>query len=389
MSPELLGDMQRRIQELEDTVSDINKTMSGIKIDNQKKIDGNIDIVPGIGTKFAYDKHGLIIKCEQLNQSDIPDLDIDQVKGLRKLLEDKISKSDLRSITDSLKSTDSSDDTIFTGCKINYNSNGKIISSSNLLLEDLPELHVEDISGLSDELESIKSSILNKLEDEVAVNKKSIMSAGTYVKLLVDEYGQIVSGSTRLTDDDMPSSLITKINTIEDKLTNFASKKIVDSLNTKMNGKIDSLDKSITSGTFTKVTINSQGLVLTGDKLNIRDLPELKISDITNLDIELRKRASEENVIELTETVNNLFNTINNNISDFQKMKKDINLRAPLSDMLSISNKMNQIESMLNQLVSSLPVELINQQIEMLSNSISVLEGRVCSLENIVKNLER
>lgn len=383
MNPELLIRMQNQINELGETVAGIEKIIKGIKIDNQKKINANIEIPPGIGTKFAYDKNGLIISADSLSKSDIPELDIDNIKGLRKLLEEKISRSDLRLIEDR-NNNNKVTDIIGTGCKINYDKNGRIVSVSDLTIEDLPNITINDINGLIDELNLIKSNI-NSSSSEIINYHENIINPGTYIKVSVDEYGHIVSGLQRLTENDMPIELINRINTVENEFINFAQKKVVDKINTTLSKKIDANDP-ITSGTYTKVRVDSNGLVTHGDKLTIKDLPELSISDIVDLDFQLRSKASQDDITVLREIVSGIMGSIDK-IGDITKIKNDIEFKASSSEVSELKSRLDSIQRLIDKIVTSIPVELINTQLVSIQNSISTLEGRVTSLENIYKSI--
>ena len=64
--------------------------------------------------------------------------------------------------------------------------------------------------------------------------------------------------------------------------------------NVDLSGKIDKLTTSPTSGTYTKVTINSDGLVTNGTTLSSTDIPNLSLSKITDV----TATASEVNVLD-------------------------------------------------------------------------------------------
>ena len=386
MNPELLITMQNQINALEETVASIEKIIRGIKIDNQKKINANIEIPPGIGTKFAYDKNGLIISAESLTPSDIPELDIDNIKGLRKILEEKISRSDLRSIEDDKNNNDTdNEDIIGTGCKVNYDKSGRIVSISDLTIEDLPDIPVEKITGLLDEINLIKSNI--KSSSDVIINHDIEVNPGTYTKVFVDEHGHVVSGLQKLSENDMPIELINRINYIENEFVNFAQKKVVDKINSTLSKKIDANDP-ITSGTYTKVRVDSNGLVTHGDKLTIKDLPELSISDIIDLDIQLRSKASEDDVIALREIISGIVGSIDK-IGDITMIKNTVESKASSSEVSEIKSRLDSIQKLVDKIVTSIPVELINTQLVSIQNSISTLEGRVISLENMYKSINK
>lgn len=387
----VLTDIQNRLQSVEENITSVSKAVTGIKIDNQKKVDRNIDLTPGIGTKVAYDKNGLIIKSDKLEESDIPMLSIDHITGLRTMIEERITHGEVSNMISSIQSADSSadDKSTYTGCKVNYDSNGRVLSSSELLKEDLPELSISDISGLRDELENIKSSMVSTTADESNIVTKPCMIAGTFMKLKVNEYGNVLSGSNTLNEDDLPNALLTRLNTIESNMINFADKKVVNSITTSLSKKIDEPSSPITSGSYTKVTVDSNGLVTSGSTLSKKDLPTLSISDISGLYELLKSKASENDIITINETVNNAIGNITKYTSVIQRVENTIDGLASDEDVLLLKNRVDSIQSVLDKLISVLPVELINTQLSDISDKLNTLEGRVINLENQLLQLQR
>ena len=185
----------------------------------------------------------------------------------------------------------------------------------------------------------------------------------------------------------MPIELINRINYIENEFVNFAQKKVVDKINSTLSKKIDANDP-ITSGTYTKVRVDSNGLVTHGDKLTIKDLPELSISDIIDLDIQLRSKASEDDVIALREIISGIVGSIDK-IGDITMIKNTVESKASSSEVSEIKSRLDSIQKLVDKIVTSIPVELINTQLVSIQNSISTLEGRVISLENMYKSINK
>lgn len=382
MNVESLINLQNQVNNIEECLQEISKSVKGLKIDVKNKLNSNIDIVPGIACKFAYDKSGLIIHAEKLVESDIPDIDIDHVKGLRKILSEKISKSDLRKITDignNLK--EKVGDVVGCGCKINYDANGRIISASELTKEDIPQLSISDIEGLNEELELIKVNMTSENQSgNSAVHGK--FTSGTFMKVTTDEYGHVISGVNKLTENDMPIDFINKINKIESSYAEFASRKAVTSLNSIVAKKLTA-NEPITSGTYTKVRVDSNGLVTAGDKLSIKDLPQLSINNIEGLDIALRSKASQEDIISLNETVNSMLSHLNK-LGNVSKLISEIDNAAHKSDIKTINSRLEGLQKTVDEIVRCVPVELITTQINLMQSTIITLEGRVATLEKII-----
>lgn len=383
MNPEIIINLQNQVNSLEELVLGIEKTVKGMKIDVQNKLTANVDIVPGIATKFAYDKSGLIIHAEKLVASDIPELDIDNIKGLRKILGEKVSRSDLREITDIgnvLK--EKAGVIVGSGCKINYDANGKVVSSSDLTKEDLPTLTVSDIDGLIEELELIKANISSDNKPVLTQHEKTI--AGTFVKVTTDEYGHIVSGVKKLTENDLPIEIINRINKIESSYAEFASKKVLTTLSSTVAKKLNA-NEPITSGTYTKVRVDANGLITAGDKLSIKDLPQLGINNIEGLDVALRSKATQEDIITLNETVNSMLSHLNK-IGNLTKLISELELKAPKADIKEINIRLEGLQKIIDEIITGVPVELLTSQINSIESTISTLEGRIVTLENLMLN---
>jgi len=290
MNVDLLNNLQKKIMSLEENINDINKKISSILIDNQSFVKKNTNSRSSIGYKIYYDINGLIIKSEDLTEMDIPTLSIDKIKGLRRELNKKIDKSEINNMLNREDRELVKSDIIGTGCKVNYDKNGLIVSTSNLLQEDIPILSIDKIDKLSDELSYIKSLIKNNTNESkndtnniIEVNKKK----------------------EKLTENDIPISIITRINNLDAKLTNFASKESVDNL-------FKLLDNKSSNDTNNELT------------------PISRRKEITkNTDIDL----------------------INNRLNSLElTMQKILNQFNKISEILKFNKKLESIENKLNNL---------------------------------------
>lgn len=378
MNPETLVEIQNKILHLEELVLKTNQVIKRIEIDNQSKLKSNKEIPPGVAVKVAYDKNGLIINGYELLASDIPLINIDGIRDLRILLEDKISKSEFKSLIDnySFKSTEVGE-VVATGCKVNYDDNGRIVSSADLSLEDLPELRIENIIGLDELIDSIKSQITSPV---INIEDKDIqINPGTFTKISYDENGHVISGSN-LSDDDIPISIINRINELESKLPEFATNKSVESINKLLIKKLDS-NASIKSGTYYKVSVDSNGLVLKGEEsLMKKDLPELSIDDIVGLDFQLRSKANQEDLITLNETISTILSNMDK-IGNVLSLKSLIETKAKDEDVKLLTSRVESMQNLMNVLSNKIPNELIMEQLQQIQNDLSTLSGRITVIE--------
>ena len=159
MNIDLLNNLQKKLESLESTIDGINKKITALTIDNQYFIKRNNVIKPSIGYKISYDSNGLIIKGENLDESDIPTLSINKIRGLQRELNKKIDKSEIDKLLNNKTSELLKGNIVSTGCKVNIDDNGHVVSISNLLPEDIPNLQIDQITGLHDELDYIKELI--------------------------------------------------------------------------------------------------------------------------------------------------------------------------------------------------------------------------------------
>lgn len=376
MNPEIITDMQNRITIVEQTISDALKSIKSIEIDHQGMLKSNVKIPPGIASKIAYDANGLILKGDKLLSSDIPIIQIDGVDGLRKILEGKLSKSDVDKVqrSGSNSSLKKGDKIAATGTKINYDENGLIISSADLGVDDIPIIPISHIANLQEELEIIKANTNHVVSDEDIPT----INPGTFEKVTVGADGRVISGSN-LSIDDIPMELITKINVLESQIPSLASQVTVDSLVHKLTDTLIS-NASITSGTYTKVTVDSNGLVIKGDKLTVKDLPKLSITDIDDLTKSLRDKANQSDLVILNDSVSSIVNSLDK-IGDLTAIKNSLKTKAEDSEVKEISAKINNMQTVMDTLAEKIPNELIMEQLKQIQLELSTVAGRITVLE--------
>lgn len=380
MNPEKIIELQNKVTNLEESISDISKVINVLKIDSQLFLKRNVDIPPGIATKIAYDKNGLVIDGNKLKASDIPEITIDGVKDLRRILDEKVTKYDLSKSLESNLSlyNNAPGDIVNTGCKINYDANGRIVSSANLAIDDLPDISITDILDLSDELDLIKSQLISP---STVIEEKTVkIEPGTFSKISFDENGHVIAGN-KLSMDDIPVDITIRLNEIENKLPNFASQKTVAAMNNSISKKLDANEYSIKSGTFLKVTVDSKGLVINGDsELTKKDLPELSIDDIIGLEFKLRSKADQDTLIDLTETVSMLVSNMDK-IGNVLALESKIESKAEDRDLKEIQIRMKSIQTLMDTLSNKIPNDVIMEQLQNIQNELSSLSGRISTIE--------
>ena len=222
MNPEILQSIQRRLLDVESKIQATDKKLTALKIDKQMFIPKSERIKPGIAIKVAYNEYGQITGSSSLETVDIPQLAIEKIDGLSEHLKSSVKTSEIEKLKKEIKSYFTRSEADITGCKVNVNKNGIVTSVSDLTVEDIPELPINKISGLTNILESLKQSS-NSVE-MITVDEK-IITAGTGCKISFDEYGR-VTNSENLSITDLPLELINKIcNNLDSEKCVFTQKR--------------------------------------------------------------------------------------------------------------------------------------------------------------------
>ena len=211
--------IKNQISSLEETINSLKKQINAIDIDRQFYLTAEENLLPGMATKVVYNKNGLITRGDKLDKTDIPNLDIDHIDGLRELINSKISKTEMsrfRSIVD--QAIPRKGNITNTGIKINYDDSGYVISSSDLLEEDIPELSIDKIKGLSEALSNISVEAASAIDDEIV---HPDISSNTFTKVTFDNHGHIIQGD-KLDIDDIPEEILIHLNEIDSNLLSVA-----------------------------------------------------------------------------------------------------------------------------------------------------------------------
>lgn len=386
MNSEIISNMQNKIEDLTRNIDIISKTVNALKINDQRRISSNNPIPPGIACKVSYDKNGLIIGGSKLEISDIPQLNIDKINNLKKYIDEKASSKDLEKFKFDVErmikpAVDNLSEIIGTGIKVNYNSDGRIVSVAELLPSDIPLLPISKIEGLSDVINALNSQTISKnLENDIPNIK---VNPGIYTKVSIDKYGRVISGE-KIGINDIPNELIIKINNIESKLINIPSNTLLESIKNDLMNKVNG-NKPIIPGTFTKVKVDSKGFVISGEKITINDLPELSISNINGLEKIIRDKADQKDFIILSDTVSSLVDSLSK-VGEIPGIKNELNNKASDETVSKISSKVDSIQKTLNSIIDKIPSEMLLEQLNQIQNEIIILSGRLSVIENKFKN---
>jgi len=378
MSPQDAIEMKNTITFLMESIDIMTKDINSLKLDQQRTLRANTVIPPGVTCKVAYDSSGLVIKSLELEDEDIPQLSIDKISGLRNILNSQQVETKPKKDEVVPKRTIKAG----TGTKVNYDENGLVTSSTDLTQDDIPSLAIEKITGLKDLLSTLE------LQEQVAPPTKTKINPGTFPKITFDSDGRVVVGS-KLSIDDIPGDIINRINLLESRLTSFASRESVNNLLKITDNKLN-CNPSINAGTFTKVIVDQNGLVISGTDLTIHDLPEINIHDIPELASILKKKADQSDVIELNNQLSLMSNS--NQLVEMNKIKTKLDTKADEVEVKNLSNQVREFKKDVDNLSQKLPSEHLPIEIKQLWSIITTLTGRISVLEekmNIQSNFSR
>ena len=364
-----LNELNGKVHQLEKDVRELITSLSGLRIDIQMAVQRKERIRPGTGCKIYYDSNGLIMKSEDLEAGDIPLLPIEKIDGLLERLQKKSSES--KEKHEELKKIKAG-----SGIKINYDEYGRVTSSSESLLPiDIPELTMNKIAGLEDAIKTIReelNGILNQRKEKYRI------APGTAVKVSYGEDGRIISGS-ELTMDDIPRSLISKINLIESRIPSLASQEVVNTALSRLNKKLDA-NVPIYGGTFTKVHVDENGLVTQGDRITVEDIGTITINNIADLPSILKNKANQSDMIQVLNTVNQLASS--DQSSEIVRLKNMVESKANDYTVKSIQAQVGNLTASIDNLLNRIPDRDIMDLVNTVLQSNEDIKRRLITFEN-------
>jgi hypothetical protein len=234
------------------------------------KINKRTPIDPGVGTKIVYNSDGLVTGKYDLLATDIPLLDINKIVNLQTILDNKV--------------TANANIIAKTAAKISYDAKGLVTGGQDLNIDDIPTLPTSKITGLDNALANVASaSTVTELQSQMIdkLDKNVDIIAGTATKITYDVKGLITGGSA-LSIIDIPEIPISKVTGLIAALDAAGSESSIEDIRTQLNNKLDK-NIDIMSGTGTKLSYDSKGLITGKSDLVVTDIPQLSIDKISNL----------------------------------------------------------------------------------------------------------
>ena len=374
MNQETLKSIQERLNSLELWRDSSNKVISALKIDKQLVVNKDQRLKPGIACKVGYNSDGLITSTDTLTPTDIPTLPIEKINGLRDLLNEKVSLTDITSIRRELSNVYHHSDPVSTGCKVNVDEHGFVTDVSGLTEGDIPTLPISKISGLSEILTQLQS-----LDNQPTTVLDYTISPGTACKITYDEHGR-VTGSEELTLSDLPSDILHRLSTVETGIMQAATQKSLSNISQLVTNKLDS-NSPITPGKYTKVEVDHKGLITSGSQLTKEDLPTYTPDDILGLNTILSNKVDRSELGELNTSISSLTNTVNK-FGDIYTLRDSVQSKVDRSEIQEIKSDIQELKTLVNRMISIMPSDQLFEQLTRIEGELSSLQGRVTLLED-------
>ena len=366
--------IQKKLGELTQIVSDQKKQINALKIDKQMFVKCESPIRPGVATKVAYNNKGLITATALIEESDLPMISIGKINGLDKIVGEKADVAQVERLSIQLNNVYRKTDIVQSGCKVNIDEHGLVVSVADLCIEDIPSIPISKIENLENELSLLRASIPReiKIPEEINVN------AGTGCKVTYNNHGHVISSSA-LDITDIPNELLIKINSIETSLTSFVPKSALTNLRSQVVTKVTA-NAPITPGVFTKVTVDDKGLVTSGRQLEISDLPVIEIDDVNGLRSELLNTITRAELVEVNAALTNITNRLNS-LNNYSSTINEIKDKASKSEVAELRSIVSELKLLVGKLTPSISIDVVVDQLNSINNDITTLASRVAILE--------
>lgn len=374
MDPKAVKEINKRVDDLVELVIPLEKLVNRLSMHSGEYMKANKPIPPGTFPKIGYDTKGLIIKGMLLEPSDIPDLPIEKITGLKKSIGNILSEDDIQDLKDILRTKLEKNEDIKPGVaiKVIFDEKGLITSTSELLSSDIPQLAVSHIDGLDDRLKVLEGNPgIEPSTEPFSVNP------GTFTKITYDSNGRVIGGE-RLIENDIPLAVLNRISWLESKVPSMTSQTLLEDAIIELKKMVVGNDP-IAPGTYTKVTVDSKGLVTKGSKLSMKDLPTIGIGDIVDLQTTLLKKVDYKDLTSIRNQISILQN--NNLSSDIIEIRNQLVGKLDQDNLNVINNDITRLRRTVESLSERMPHELISEQIQQIMNNISTLSGRIHLVE--------
>lgn len=365
----MLKEILDNLDEIRSNVKTLERDVSKIKIDLQYCVKSNPSIKPGVACKTSFDANGLVTSGEALSIADLPDISIDNITGLREAI-DEVKKPIQPSSGSNAVSPKAAENIVKvvydSGIKVAWNKNGQIISHGDLNASDIPELPIDKIKGLPEALQEIESSIQSQ---NVAATGAESFTIHTDTNIKEKD----------TTDPELIRQLIERVGNIESQLTTLPDLTSISKSMDQLYQKLDS-NSPITPGTFTKVMVDSNGLITGGSGIEMKDLPEDIVSRVSDMQETLSHKAEQGAVTELHNLQTELMNTVTlysdilNAIPDrLNKLELKMESKADIESVQDLKSDLVRLQAILDKINNAYPLDMLKTEIDDLKQRINKL----------------
>lgn len=316
-----IASIKKSIEEINARFEIIEKRLTKVELNQNDFIKKTKEIKKGISTKVAFDSNGLITNSLSLEPEDIPEISITKIKNLTEIIES------LNSLITQLKT-----EVGIIQKNIQILETSKDSKEKSPTVESIPNLPISKISGLREKLELVEKPII---------------------------YNETKPEKQKILESDIPAIFKNRINNLEEILQNKATIDSLDQLRKKLinfESELFNLKKEIE---ITK--INSQVQIKTND------LPDIPMSKITNLKVELSKKADHSEV----NSFHSLIDLTNRSTSNqFKHIREDLDYKIDYGTFSIIENRILHLEELIGNLLQQYPIDKIMDEINALKEKI-------------------
>ena len=312
-----IASIKKVIEEINARFEIIEQRITKVELAQNDFIKKTKEIKKGIATKVAFDSSGLITNSLNLEAKDIPEISIDKIKNLTNSLET------LNHLITENKNTIS-----LLQKSVQMLETVKPVEQKTTL-NDIPELPISKISGLKEKLELVEKPRM---------------------------YSDLPKEKQRILESDIPAIIKNRITNLEETML------------TK--GTIDSVDKLRKEINLLKESINQvEEQIKNKEKSTIKtsEIPELPISKINNLKIELSKKADHSEV----SSFHSLIDLANRSTAtQFKHLREELNFKIDYATFSIIENRILHLEELIGNLLNQYPIDKIMDEINILKEKL-------------------
>ena len=180
--------------------------------------------------------------------------------------------------------------------------------------------------------------------------------------------------------EDIPESIREGIssNLSSIKSLNTALTELANTTQQSLDKKIDKASP-VTPGTYTKVSVNKDGVVIDGSTLTQEDIPSIPIDRVDKLMDALSRMATTGAIVELDESIKSIQSELTVTTRNIQA---EFSTKVSKEELSAITSSLASIEDQLSTIAKSAISDQIMNELNNINTELSSLSGRVAVLED-------